>query len=168
MTPGGADVARQLADQFEREAIAFLRQVEQLPAERWHVLVPEEERTVAALVNHVALGWRGETVAFHRIASGRAAPGMSTAALNALNAEHGDQYAQAGREETLVLLQKALGSTAAFIRSLSDEQLARRGYHMPEEPERSVAEWIEMCLIGHPAEHLPAILGFPRSSEGQC
>jgi hypothetical protein len=28
---------------------------------------------------------------------------------------------------------------------------------MPGEPERSVAEWIEVCLIGHPGEHLPEI-----------
>jgi hypothetical protein len=53
-----------------------------------------------------------------------------------------------------------------MIRGLSDAELDRRGNHMPGEPEHSVAEWIQICLIGHASEHLPAITSLLDGEEG--
>ena len=47
--------------------------------------------------------------------------------------------------------------TLDFIQEITPEQLQRSGAHMPGEPTRTVAEWIEVCLIGHPREHLAQI-----------
>jgi hypothetical protein len=150
--------AHELAGRFDRAAAEFEAALSRLSDENWTAYVPEEQRTVAALVNHVALAWRGESISFQRIALGKSGKGLTNQELDELNAEHGNQFADADRDETMARLRKAKESTASFIRGLSDEQLERRGKHMPEEPQRSVAEWIEICLIGHPGDHLPAIL----------
>jgi hypothetical protein len=152
-----SDQSRALADRFRFASDAFLDHVERFDDHQWSIFVPNEGRTVAALVHHVAWAYDAESAAFVEIANGRPETGWTAEWLDAQNAQQGEQFANAGREETLAELRRAIDLALERILGFTDEQLARPGRHMPGEPERTVAGWIEVCLIGHAAEHLPSI-----------
>lgn len=147
----------ELANRFLDASAAFVAYVERLGDQAWRTYVPNEGRTVAALVHHVAWAYQAESQAFLEIANGRTDTGWTAEWLEAQNAEQGERFAQADRATTLAELCQAAEVARTMIAGLGEDQLARRGRHMPGEPERSVAEWIEVCLIGHAAEHQPSI-----------
>ena len=120
----------------------------------WNAFVETEQRTVAQLFDHIAWAWIAETAAFRAIARGALGSGITQEWLDAENAKQAGISADRTREDIRKRLRDARILAVGFVSGLSTEQLERRGTHMPGEPERSVAGWIEACLIGHPREHL--------------
>ncbi len=149
--------AQELADRFERVAERFASVVEGLDAVQWRAWCPNEERTVAALARHVAMGYEVEIEAFQALADGQPGPTWTRARLAEVNAEDGRQFAACDQEETVRLLRASASRVASVVRSLSDGQLARRGVYVVELPDLTVDEWIERVLIGHPEAHLCSI-----------
>jgi len=148
--------ARELAMRFDRVAEEFVGEIEGISADQWRLDCVEEGRTVAALAHHVAWGYEVEIEAFAAIAEGRAPRTMNREALNRANAEHGEQYVDCDKGETVELLRRNSAKASAVVCGLTDEQLERRGAYVGEHV-ASVDWWIERILIGHPGMHLPAI-----------
>jgi hypothetical protein len=149
--------AEELAAQFEAKNAEFVAFVETLTGEQWRTLVPNEQRTVAALAHHLAWGYRVEIEPFHQMAQGLPAKAWSEEELNAVNARLGEEYAVCDRQETLDLLAATAAETAAIVRSLTDEQLARSGKYLDWLAERSVDAWVDRILPGHIETHWRSI-----------
>ena len=124
---------------------------------QWALIVPAEERTIGQLVDHIAWAWEVESAAFRAIAGGAAGSGWTQEWLDAQNAEQARLSATRSRREVMRRFRESCNLAIAFVNSLSPTDLQRTGTHMPGEPERTVAGWIETCLIGHPGEHLAEI-----------
>jgi DinB family protein len=139
-----------IADEVEQMA-------EALDDVMWNAFVETEQRTVGQLLDHIAWAWIAESAAFRAIARGASGSGITQEWLDAENAKQARLSEERSRAEILERLRKARTLAVGFVSSLTPEQLERRGTHMPGEPERSVAEWVEVCLIGHPREHMPEI-----------
>lgn len=149
--------AHELAEEFERASQAFVAVVERLAPEQWRAFCPDERRSVAALARHVAGGYAVECEAFRAMAAGRPVRAWTRAALNETNEEDGARDAGCDQAETVALLRQEAAAAAAFVRSLSDQELAQRGSYLEGLPAMTVAEWIERVLVGHPGGHLRSI-----------
>jgi len=126
----GCPRAHELADTFERANEQFTARVANLSDAEWQTFVPQEERTVAALCRHVAWGYVLEVPYFAAIGSGRPLPSLPWSELNAMNAEHGGQFADCSKAEVLEMLDRNGIQAADFLRGLSDEHLQRRGVYV--------------------------------------
>jgi len=146
-----------LSERLEASVGRFVQTLDALPENAWETYLPGDEKTVAALVRHVAWAMGAESTAFLTMARGGGDTGWTAELLDSVNREQAALNAVDSRATVLALLRQNTESAVAMVRALSDPHLDQRGKHMPGEPEHSVSEWIEICLIGHPLEHLPAI-----------
>ncbi len=153
-----ATLLQAVADEIERMA-------EALDAVQWDAFVETEQRTVGQLIHHIAWAWEAESAAFRAIASGAGGSGWTQEWLDTQNAEQARMSAKLSRREIMRAYRAARDLAIAFIRSLSPTALERSGTHMPGDPERTVAGWIETCLIGHPREHLAEIEATLRATD---
>jgi hypothetical protein len=144
------DLLEQIATALD-ELVAYQDQA------AWETYLPSEQRTVGQLIDHVAWAWEAESAAFQAIADGASGSGWTQDWLDARNAEQAAASATRSRDEIMAHYRAGRDTAVAFIAGLSEEQLQRSGTHMPGEPERTVAGWIEVCLIGHPREHMSGI-----------
>jgi DinB superfamily len=149
--------AEELATQFEARRREFVTFIGPLTDEQWLTLVPNEQRTVASLAHHIAWGYRVEIEPFQQIALGNTPKAWTLAELDAVNAELGPEFAECDKQEMIDLLDQTAAETAAIIRSLTDEQLTRRGTYIAEMGEDSVESLIERILLGHIAMHRRSI-----------
>jgi hypothetical protein len=146
-----------LADGFERANHEFVAVVAHLAPAQWQTVCSNEQRSVAALARHVASGYAVERDAFRAMAEGRPGRVWTRPVLDKTNAEDGAKHAACDQAETVALLQQEAAATVAFVRSLSDQQLAQAGAYLEGMPAMTVAEWIERVLVGHPMVHLRSI-----------
>jgi hypothetical protein len=149
--------AAHLAERFEATNAAFIDYIAALTDEQWLTLVPNEQRSVAAMAHHIAWGYILEIEPFHAIALGETPEPLTRERLDSLNAEHAAEYAECDREETIGELRSNAQQTAVIVRSLSDEQLGRAGRYVDWAPAIPVRVWIERVLIGHITGHLQSI-----------
>jgi hypothetical protein len=148
--------ARALAARFDQAAQKFVIAIEGLSDDVWRLYCPEEAKTVAALAHHVAWGYAVEIEAFAAIADDRPVQMFTGAELRRINIEHGHEYAECDKTETVDLLRRNAEQASVFVRGLTDAQLARTGAYVGDD-EQTVDWWVERVLIGHPGKHLPAI-----------
>lgn len=153
-----------LAGRFLAAAVDFERTILLLTDAQWGTMVPAEQRTVGQLVAHIAWAWEVESAAFRAIAGGATGSGWTQEWLDARNAEQARASQALTRRDTMRQFHAARDLARAFVISLSPTDLARVGTHMPGEPARTVAAWIEACLIGHPGEHLTGIVAAVRQT----
>lgn len=146
-----------LAARFEQANETFVGVVAGLSPAQWGADAPPEARTVAALARHVADAYALESAAFRALAEGQPVQTWTRAALAELNAGDGQRYAACDQAETVELLRRNAAGAASMVRSLSGEQLARRGIYVVELPEMTLDQLIERILIGHPESHLRSI-----------
>lgn len=123
----------------------------------WDAFVETEQRTVGQILDHIAWAWEAESAAFQAIADCAPGSGWTQPWLDAQNAEQARISATRSRRDIEQRIRESGQRAVAFVDSLTPDRLQRRGTHMPGEPERTVAGWIEACLIGHPQEHRPQI-----------
>lgn len=117
--------ADELARDFDTansEAVDFARSC---TPEQWLSVTSEEGWTVAATVHHIAL--RHELISGWIDALRRGEPVEGLDDVDEVNAEHAAEYARAGVEETVRMLEEKGADTAAVIRSLSQAELLRSG-----------------------------------------
>jgi hypothetical protein len=101
---------------------------------------------------------------FRAIADGKPLGVWTRTELDRLNAESGERYADADRNESLEMLRRTGEEVAQFVAGLTDEQLSRVGAYVEWIPEMSVDEWIERVLIGHIVGHqagMQAVVDLP-------
>ncbi|HEY8202043.1 MAG TPA: DinB family protein [Actinomycetota bacterium] len=149
--------AHTLADRFEaanEELVGFL---EQLPDPAWDLVCPREGWPVGVTAHHVAVAYPAHMRLFRAIADGNPRRTLRRSDLDEINARHAEQFAGCGKRETTELLAAGGETVARLLRALTDEQLEERGSFMEELPRLTVAEWVELVLIGHIHMHLASI-----------
>jgi len=103
------------------EAIAF---AESCSPREWETIVPGEEWPVALVLHHIAEGHELLDGWLDRLRKGQAVAHTRND-IDDRNALHASDYAGVSIEATIELLQSTCATTAATIRSLSDEELER-------------------------------------------
>jgi hypothetical protein len=156
----------ELASMFATTAEDFACFLESLTLEQWHALVPDEERTVAALARHVGWGFSYEMIAFKAFAAGETFSTVPRAQLNALNAQNGAEYADCPQQETVSFIRTEATVAEDAVRALGSDGLARSGLYVEGMPELTVELLISRVLIGHIVNHkrgICEVLGLPQT-----
>ena len=117
--------ANALADCLEQGAEALITFARGLTNEEWQTPLPKDGRTIGVVIHHVASVYPIEIHLAQVIAGGQPVTGVTTEAINEMNAQHAVEHAEATKEEALALLERNSRDAAAAIRALSDEQLAQ-------------------------------------------
>jgi hypothetical protein len=147
--------AEALADELQRAIDEVDQFIDDVSDEGWQATCPGDQCTVAALICHVGNGNTGMLNSIIKpVAEGAQRPDFSPEDLNRWNAQAAQQYAAATREEARELLRTASAPAIAYVRTLSDEQLAT-SFDLPMRPEPVTLEaMITHGLTGHPRQHL--------------
>jgi hypothetical protein len=146
--------AAALAAAFESANNDVIAAVEGCTPDQWGRTCADEGWAVATAAHHVAINHPMILGLVRLIANGQEVPAITMEMIDAGNAQHAIEFANADRDETLSILRREGKATADAVRALTDEQLDRTapmafagGQHW------SAADLIERVLIGHPTQH---------------
>jgi hypothetical protein len=114
-----------LADRLEQGAGALAAFARSLTEEQWQTRVPRDGRKIGVIVHHVASMYPLEIQVAQTIAGGKAFTGVTSEAVDDINAGHARDNGGVTKEETLALLGRNSAAAAAAIRALSDDELDR-------------------------------------------
>ena len=151
----------QLAEQFESAHDAFIRLVESLNEEQWHLagknfpqrLNDEDEgRPLGVIAHHVATN--GDWI-MQRIQTMLAGGPLAPVNTRAVNSEHARTHADVTKDEVLRLLRASKPRIAEAVRAIPDNQLDVQR-ETPAGP-MSAAQRVERVLIGHMQQHQGSI-----------
>lgn len=117
--------AGKLADRLEQGARALGELVRSLTDAQWQTVIPEDGRTVAVVVHHVASVYPVELHLAQTVASGHPITDLTMDDVHAMNARHAAEFAAIAREAALELLERNSAAAADAIRALKEEELAR-------------------------------------------
>ena len=147
--------AAALADELQRATDAVDRFIDEVSDEGWQATCPGEKCTVAALICHIGSANTGMVNGIIKpVAEGTPRPEFSTEDLHRWNAQAAQQTAAASKELAREILRTASAPAIAYVRSLSDAQLATT-FDLSMRPEPITLDaMIEYGLTGHPKEHL--------------
>lgn len=150
----------ELADQFEtvhREVVGFC---ETLSDSDWGMIVPDEQRTVGVLFQHIARGYTAEAALIRAIVSGQPLPEIynDRAVLDQANARDAVELLAGTRADALTQLDRHARRTARFLRRLSDDDLDKaEEIGLFGGTRWTVEELISRIVLGHPRSHLASI-----------
>jgi DinB superfamily len=153
----------QYAQQFEAAQDDFIRLIESLNDEQWHLAGKnfpqrindeDEGRPVGVIAHHVATN--GDYIT-ERIQTMLAGGPLAPVNQRAVNAEHARNHAGVTKDEVLRLLRSSKGRIASAVRSIPDDQLDIQR-STPAGP-MSAAERVDKVLIGHLKQHQGSIEG---------
>ena len=153
----------QYAQQFEAAQDEFIRLVESLNDEQWHlngknfpqrINDEDEGRPVGVIAHHVATN--GDYIT-ERIQTMLAGGPLAPVNQRAVNAEHARSHSGVTKDEVLRLLGASKGRIANAVRSIPDDQLDIER-STPAGP-MSAAQRVERVLIGHLKQHQGSIEG---------
>ena len=153
-----SDRSQRLAEELQQVTDEVAAFVEAVPDGAWHRACTAEHCTVAALACHIADGYSGILDSLVKpIAEGQEGPRFSQEDLARWNAAAAEANAAQPKEVALERLRTQAPPAIAYVRTLSDEQLARSG-RLPFGGDPMTAEAvIEHVLIGHPRGHLASM-----------
>jgi HAMP domain-containing protein len=117
--------ANALAERLERGARALLEFAEGLSDEQWNTRVPHDGRKIGVVVHHVGNMYPLEIQLAQKIAAGEPIVGVTSAAVDGINAAHAAERDTVTKPEALDFVRRNSEAAAAAIRALSDEELAR-------------------------------------------
>lgn len=125
--------------------------------EQWRQPCVDEARAVGVVAHHAAVVQHAFTGMVATLVAGETyTPNTAMDVIDQLNAQHARENAQVWKEETLGILRASEATIAQQLRSLDDAQLDRVagvfGGH-----ELTVAQVVEMVVIGHAGAHLASI-----------
>jgi hypothetical protein len=151
--------ASELADQFEQAVADFAKAVEGCSDKEWGAVCSAEGWTVAQTAQHVSGQFPLEMEFISAAAEGRPLPAYSWDEINGKNDGRAANNASATKAGVVQELRDGAASTAAYIRALSDEQLARTGsLALADGASVSTEQLIEGgVLIAHVTGHLESI-----------
>jgi hypothetical protein len=132
------------------ELIAF---VESCDDAAWKATVPGDEWSVAADAHHCAVGHRTAMGWIEHMRRGDDVPG-SRATHDEGNANHAEEYAEVGREETVALLRANGAEAARFLRGIRDDELAAQSTHGPAGGVTLSVAQMAAAFPGHVLAHL--------------
>ena len=117
--------ANALADRLELGARALANFASALSDAEWQTHVPGDGRKVGVTVHHVASVYPLEIELAQTVAGGRPVAGVTSDAVDQMNAGHAKEYDTVTKAEALDLLRRNSTAAAAAISALSDEELDR-------------------------------------------
>jgi hypothetical protein len=151
----------ELAAQYEAAHDEFVRVVESLTEEQWHLIGKnypqrigdeDEGRRVGVIAHHVATN--GDWIV-QRIQTMLAGGPLAPVNQREINAEHARNNAGVTRDEVLRLLRASRNRIADAVRAIPDNQLDIQR-ETPAGP-MSAAQRVEKVLIGHMKQHQGSI-----------
>jgi hypothetical protein len=147
--------ANALADALQQATDDVDRFIDEVSDDGWQATCPGEQCTVAALICHIGTANQGMLESILKpVAEGTPRPEFSPEDLHRWNAEAAQANAAARREHAREVLRAASAPAIAYVRGLSDAQLAT-SFDLPMRPEPVTLEaMIIHGLTGHPREHL--------------
>ncbi len=153
--------SNELAGQLEQAVAEFAKAVEGCSDAQWAAICGAEGWTVAQTAQHVSGQFPLEMEFITAAAEGRPLPSYSWDDVNGKNDSRAAKNRAATKADVLRELRTAGASTAAYIRSLSDEQLDRTGaLGLADGASVSTQQLIEGgVLIAHVTGHLESIRG---------
>lgn len=150
-----------LAEQYEAAHDEFVRLVESLTEEQWHLTGKnypqridneDEGRQVGVIARHVATN--GDWIV-QRIQTMLAGGPLAPVNMREINAEEARTHAGVTKDEVLRLLRASKSRIAGAVRAIPDNQLDIQR-ETPAGP-MSAAERVERVLIGHMKQHQGSI-----------
>lgn len=147
--------ANALADELQQATDDVDRFIDDVSEAGWQATCPGEQCTVAALICHIGSANTGMLTGIVKpVAEGAPRPDLSPEDLHRWNAQFAQENASASREHAREILRSASAPAIAYVRGLSDEQLAT-SFDLAMRPEPITLDaMIEYGLTGHPREHL--------------
>lgn len=148
-----------LAGQFEQAVADFAKAVEACSDAKWSAVCNAEGWTVAQTAQHVSGQFPLEMEFITAPPEGKPLPGYSLDDINSKNDDRAAKHGSVTRADVLRELRDGAASTAAYIRTLSDEQLDKTGVlALAGGASVSTQQLIEGgVLIGHVTGHLESI-----------
>ncbi len=147
-----------IADRIDQGTEALAGFVEGLSEAEWQTVVPNEERTVAALVRHTADSFPFFIQWADALAEGKPITGVTWDVIAEMNAQHGQEHAAANKQETIDLLRASSKNAADKVRQFSDEELDNVATVCLYWDTPLSAQWmIEYHHIRHSYHHLDSI-----------
>jgi hypothetical protein len=150
------DLAEQL-EAISREVIVFC---EGLSDADWGTVVPNEERTVGVLMQHIAVAYGAEMALIRAIVNDQPLPAIydDRAILDEANARDAVELLPGTKAEALAMLDEHCRAAAEFLRTLDDDDLAKaRPLGMLGGTTLTVEKIIRRIVLGHPGWHLKNI-----------
>ena len=150
-----------LAEQYEAAHDEFVRLVESLDDDQWHLAGKnfpqridneDEGRPVGVIAHHVATN--GDWIT-ERIQTMLAGGPLAPVNMRAINSEHARSHANVTKDEVLRLLGASKGRIANAVRAIPDDQLDIQ--RSTPAGSMSAAERVEKVLIGHMKQHQGSI-----------
>ena len=118
--------SEQLASRIEEGAAGLAAFAEGLSEAEWQTPVSAtDRRPVGVIVHHVASVYPIEVDAARAVAAGQPVIDVTPEVINQINAQHAVEHGQAGKSETLDLLQRNSRAAAEAVRGFTDEELDR-------------------------------------------
>ena len=113
----------ELARRLELGALALEAFASSLTEFEWQSRVPGDGRKIGVVVHHVASMYPLEIQLAQTLAKGDPIEGVTSDAVNKINADHAKKFESVTKEEAIELLKKNSNAAATAIRALSDEEL---------------------------------------------
>jgi hypothetical protein len=147
-----------LAAAFERANGELIQALKACSEDQLKLVCESEGWPVTVAAHHVASSTGPLTRLITLMANGQPLPAISMDMINAGNAQHAEEFANVGRQETLDLLRQESDAAANLIRGFTDEQLDRTApMAFAGGAPWSTADLIERILIAHPTQHAQSI-----------
>ena len=147
-----------LAQQVQTACDEFAAAIEGLSEQQWRATCAPEGWTVGVTAHHIGASYEPVAGLVMAVATGQQLPGITPEMIDQGNAQHAQQFANAGKQETVDLVRSGGAKAAGMVRGLSDEQLQRSAPLFPG-TQFTAAQIAETILIGHPRQHLESIRG---------
>lgn len=150
--------ATAIAERIEQGAEALAAFTESLSEAEWQTVIPNEERTVGVLVHHVA-SWCPTLIDLAKgLAAGKPIAGVTWDAVAQMNAQHAQEHAVVGKQETLELLRTNSKIAADRVREFTDEELdGAAPVCLYWDTPLSAQWWIEYHSVRHNYHHMDSI-----------
>jgi hypothetical protein len=147
---GRGDVLAGAFTAINEEAIAFALSCS---PEEWSTMVPGEEWTVGVVLHHIADGHTSGMAWLQSMARGEAV-NDSAGDVDSHNLDHARTHAEASIEDTVALLRENGSRVEAFLRTLTEEELAQTAPFGPADGREFAAGSFAEVLAGHARGHL--------------
>jgi uncharacterized damage-inducible protein DinB len=147
----------QYATQFEALNDEIIAVVMECSDEQWRQTTASEGWSVAVVSHHIGVVHADFIPLVERLASGATfSPSASMDDVHRTNAQHAHDFADVGRQAALDALRTNGTALAQQLRSLDDAQLDTVAGVFGGN-ELSVAQVVQLIVLGHPQEHLASI-----------
>ena len=151
------DKSEALAKQYEAKVQEATAVLEKLSDADWNKTTAAEKWTVGVVAHHVAGAHEGIAGIIRTVAGGQSIPKITLDALHEMNAKHAQEFANAGKADTIALHKTGAAAAAALVRGLSDADLAKSGTVLTGVPPMTVEQIVTNILINHVDEHVKNI-----------